>query len=265
MAKRYSISLIISTYNRPDALELILLSVLKQTVLPHEVIIADDGSRQETQQLIEQYKASFPLPLVHVWHEDAGFRLSVIKNKAVAKATSDYVIFIDGDLVIHRNFIEDYSKNIKPNSILVASRVFLSEGYTKELLSDKNASVIINNKTVEKNKIASYRIPWLHHLIKGSQTYKGARGGLMGVFKSDFVKVNGFDESFTGWGREDSDLYVRLLNTGVKRFNIKFAAITYHLWHKEISRDKLSLNDRLLEESIKQKRTWCPNGIDKYL
>jgi glycosyltransferase involved in cell wall biosynthesis len=265
MKKHTTISLIISTYNRPDFLELVLLSVLKQVQLPDEVIIADDGSTNDTKSLIEKYQTTFPIPLVHVWHKDEGYQLGAIKNRAAAKATGDYIVFIDGDLMLHPYFIFDYRKNLQENSILVASRVFLSEAYTTELLKTKNTTIQLSRANIEKNRKSAYRLPALHHIIGGSKTHVGARGGLMGVFRKDYIKVNGFDEAFTGWGREDSELFVRLLNSGIKRKNIKFAAITYHLWHPILSRKQLSANDSLLEKSIAEKRVRCQDGIDKYL
>ncbi|MFT3681679.1 MAG: glycosyltransferase family 2 protein [Ferruginibacter sp.] len=265
MEKQFSISLIISTYNNPAFLELVLLSVLQQHSLPDEVVIADDGSREETAALVNNYRQHFPVPLVHVWHEDNGYRLSAIKNKAAAKAAGEYIIFIDGDLMLHPYFIYDYRKNIKEGEILVASRVFLNETYTKKLLAEKTANIKAGSGNTEKNWLSSLRIPWLHHLIKGSTTHVGARGGLMGVFKKDYINVNGFDEAFTGWGREDSDLFVRLLNYGIKRRNIKFAAITYHLWHPMLSRKSLNTNDALLAKSIAEGSNRCSLGISQYL
>ena len=265
MMNPFSISLIISTYNNPRFLELVLISVLKQKLLPQEVVIADDGSREETKELIEIYKKIFPIPLLHVWHEDKGYRLSSIKNKAVAIAASEYVIFIDGDLLLHPLFIFDYQKSIHRGYILVASRAFLSKSFTQVLLNQKSCFVKFHRGNFEQNMASAVRIPWLHHLIKGSTTYKGARGGLMGFFKKDYVSVNGLDEAFIGWGREDSDLFVRLLNSGIKRKNIKFAAITYHLWHPILSRDSLSTNDALLQKSIDAQSKWCKKGVDQYL
>jgi glycosyltransferase involved in cell wall biosynthesis len=265
MKKNTSISLIISTYNSPVVLEVVLNSVLRQQSLPDEIMIADDGSGKETTDIIDSIKKRCPVPLVHVWHQDNGYQLSAIKNKATAKASGDYIIFIDGDLALHPSFIADYRKNIRTGEILVASRVFLNESYTKKILQHKNTVIQAWPWNTEKNWLSSLRINWLHHFIKGSINHVGARGGLMGVFKKDYVRVNGFDEAFTGWGREDSDLFVRLLNSGVKRKNIKFAAITYHLWHPELSRKKLSDNDNLLAKSIETRSTWCDKGISQYL
>ena len=265
MNSSIKISLIISTYNSNGPLEVVLNSVLKQQALPGEVLIADDGSGPETKNLVDRFSAIFPVPLVHVWHPDNGYQLSAIKNRAVAAAKGEYIIFIDGDLVLHPSFIFDYQQNIHPGEILVASRVFLSEAYTKKLLLQKKEPVKAWPWHTEKNWPSAIRIPWLHHFIKGSTSYIGARGGLMGVFRTDYIKVNGFDESFTGWGREDSDLFVRLLNSDVKRKNIKFAAITYHLWHPVLSRQQLATNDILLEKTIAAKSKWCEAGINQYL
>lgn len=260
-----SICLIISTYNSPIFLELVLLSVIRQRVLPKEVIIADDGSKSETKELIDRFKELFPIPLLHVWHKDEGYQLSKIKNKAVAASSSDYIIFIDGDLLLHPFFISDYQKNICKGEILVASRVFLKKSFTENLIKNKNKRVNVSLPDIEKNILNSFRIYGLHQLIKGKTSYKGARGGLLGIFKKDYLDVNGFDEAFTGWGREDSDLFVRLLNNGIRRRNIKFAAITYHLWHPQLSRDKLSVNDALLEKTISLQLKWCEKGISQYV
>ncbi len=265
MAFDTTISLIIATYNNPDYLELVLISVLRQRILPEEVIIADDGSKEETGALIQQYSHKFPVPLIHVWHEDNGYRLAAIKNKSAAKASKEYIIFIDGDLALHPYFIYDYKKNLRENAILVASRAFLTEAFSLFLVENKQHPVTFFWKNFEQNRFSAIRVPWLHYFIKGSRTYKGARGGLMGIFRKDYIKVNGFDEAFTGWGREDSDLFVRIINSGIKRDNIKFAAITYHLWHKILSRDNLNTNDALLEKAIKENKKRCENGINKYL
>jgi glycosyltransferase involved in cell wall biosynthesis len=265
MNSSIKISLIISTYNSIGPLEVVLNSVLKQNLFPDEVVIADDGSGPETKNLVDRFSAIFPVPLVHVWHPDNGYQLSAIKNKAAAKAKGDYIIFIDGDLALHPAFIVDYKQNLHAGEILVASRVFLSESYSKKLLQQKKGPVNAWPWHTEKNWPSAIRIPWLHHFIKGSTSHVGARGGLMGVFRNDYIKVNGFDESFTGWGREDSDLFVRLLNSGIKRKNIKFAAVTYHLWHPVLSRQQLATNDALLEKTIAERSVYCSTGISQYL
>ncbi|MGM0621573.1 MAG: glycosyltransferase, partial [Bacteroidota bacterium] len=160
------ISLIIVTYNRPDALSLILKSIEQQTVLPDDVIIADDGSTHKTEQLITNTKQSFPVPLLHVWQKDKGFRAAAIRNRAVRKSTGDYLIFSDGDLFFHPQFIYDFKKNARKNEALIGSRVFLSKRATQKRIQNNNYHPVfplISNE-VETNRINSVRLPLLNKL-----------------------------------------------------------------------------------------------------
>ena len=101
-----SISVVVTTFNRPDALHLVLAALTQQTLLPNEVIIADDGSTEETRQLIVQLKTTLNYPIKHVWQADEGFRAAKIRNQAVLQANYDYLIFLDGDCVPFPDFIE---------------------------------------------------------------------------------------------------------------------------------------------------------------
>lgn len=127
-------SLIISTYNRPDALRLCLLSVKNQTVMPDEVIIGDDGSRRETADLIKEFSRDFPVPLKHIWHEDKGFRLAMMRNKSVAATTGDYIIEIDGDLILHHKFVEDHIRFAQKGCYLKGGRTNLGRKLTEQAL-----------------------------------------------------------------------------------------------------------------------------------
>ena len=127
-------SLIIATYNWPEALNLCLLSIRKQRVLPNEIIIADDGSTEETRQLIDKIKQDYPVPITHLWQEDKGFRKTIILNKCFAKVQYEYIIQIDGDVFLHPDFISDHLKAARPNYLLQGSRVMLSDAYSKELI-----------------------------------------------------------------------------------------------------------------------------------
>ena len=127
-------SLIISTYNEPEVLEITLKSVLAQSVMPDEVIIADDGSKAPTQLLVDQYKGIFKIPFIHVWHEDNGFRLAEIRNKAIARASSDYIIQIDGDIIIHKHFIKDHLEFAKKGTFVRASRSYINEKTSDQIL-----------------------------------------------------------------------------------------------------------------------------------
>lgn len=258
-------SLIITTYNWPEALRLVLLSVQKQVVLPTEVIIADDGSKDETRKLIEQFQKTFPVPLVHVWHKDEGFKLAEIRNKAISKAIGDYIIQIDGDIILHKNFIKNHLQQAKPNTFLTGSRVWLDAAVS--LKSQKNFNTQFNwfSKGI-KNRLNAMYIPFLSKFLTKStlnvdQAVEGVRGCNMSFWKKDLILVNGYDEEMIGWGREDSEISVRLVHNNIKKERIKFGAIQYHQFHPINSRTGLNKNDEILEETIQQKKKKCESGL----
>lgn len=135
------ISLIITTYNRPKALWLTLISLIQQTKMPDEIIIADDGSKIETKLLIDRFIKKYNVFVNHVWQEDQGFRLSAIRNKAIAVARGDYIIQIDGDLILHKYFIEDHINWARKNTFISGTRCLLSKRLTNHLI--KKESVIL--------------------------------------------------------------------------------------------------------------------------
>lgn len=257
------ISLIIVTYNRSDALEVILNSIGKQSELPFEVIIADDGSTKKTKVLIEKMSTGFPVPLLHVWQPDQGFRTSRIRNEAIKISNGDYFIFSDGDLVLHPLFIEDFRKNAVYGEALIGSRAFINKKTTSKILKSGNFDfrVPLISAAFEKNKLNSFRMPFLSSLFQPVTYSIKLRGGLLGVWKKDLFEVNGWNEDFEGWGLEDSELLVRLGNYGIVFRKMKFRAITYHLWHETEKRERLSVNRDLLESSIKNRIEKCKNGL----
>jgi glycosyltransferase involved in cell wall biosynthesis len=256
-------SLIITTYNRKDALELVLLSVLKQSILPDEVLIADDGSREDTREMIDRYRAIFPVPLIHCWQEDNGFRVSAIRNKAIAESKYEYIIMIDGDIVLHPSFIDDHKRHAWKGRYLQGSRVLLYKDKTEQVLKNKSMKVwfvstgIGNNLNTIKSKILSE----IFSYYRGGHT--NVRAANLSCWREDILEVNGFNEDFIGWGREDSELAVRMDNLGIKRRHVKFAAFGYHLYHPESSRKQLSANDQILLDTIQKKLKRCENGISK--
>ncbi|MBD1420238.1 glycosyltransferase family 2 protein [Sphingobacterium chuzhouense] len=262
-------SLIISTYNWPEALELTLLSVLNQTILPEEVIIADDGSTSATKDLIMRMQNLFTVPLIHIWHEDKGFRLAAIRNKAFAKASTPYIVQIDGDIILHAKFIEDHLHIAQPGFLLQGSRVMLGKMYSKSLFEKKSTYINIWSPDIKRRE-NGFRIPLLSRYLlkkyKNKYPIYYARGANMSFWKQDLIEVNGYNENFEGWGHEDSDLTLRLMNKGVKKMIIKFAAIAYHLFHpekKEKSHEER--NKSILAASVKEKTIWNNFGLEKYL
>lgn len=263
--RRMTTSLIISTYNWPQALEVVLKSVARQQELPTEVIIADDGSKEETRALIERFQADFPVPLRHCWHEDTGFRLAAIRNKAMAMATGDYILSIDGDMVLHPAFVKSHQRMARHNTFLQGKRVLLQPEITAQILQSKEWHITPFSKGIVNrfNAVSSGVLASL--FSKKRPDIKAIRGCNMAFWRADVLKVNGFNEDITGWGREDSEFAIRLLNAGVQRRNLPFGGVGYHLYHPENARTSLPENDKILADAITQKATWCENGISKYL
>ena len=258
-------SLIISTYNWPQALELVLISVKCQHVLPIEVIIADDGSTNETKELIESFKADFPVPLIHVWHEDQGFNKSMILNKAIIKSKGDYIIQSDGDCILHASFVKDHLSFLKKNQYLFGSRVNIQANHLKRLFSEKQIKFNPFSKGIKKRTRALY-FPFLNRFFNLQNNFsKKFRGCNTSFFKSDCIAVNGYNEDITGWGREDSELMLRLHNNGVKTRRLRYRGIVFHIWHTEKSKDRFELNDKIEQKVINESLTWCENGINKYI
>ncbi len=259
------VSLIITIYNRPDALKLVLKSVLKQHRLPHEIVVADDGSGEETTDVIREAAKNSPVPILHAWQDDDGFRAAMSRNRAAAMSSGEYIVMIDGDMVLHPLFIKDHMEAAEPGTFVQGSRVLLSEEATKEAIIKSQISFSIFSKSI-KNRKNALRCTLLSSLFsRKSRSLKGIRTCNFALFRKDLLTVNGFDNRFVGWGREDSEFAARLLNSGMVRKDLRFAAIAYHLYHKESTREALKENDRRLERTIKERLVRCEDGIDRFM
>lgn len=261
------VSLIISTYNWKEALNLCLKSVKNQTVLPDEIIVADDGSRSDTKELIDAFRNQIPVPVIHVWHEDTGFHLASIRNKAFAKAQFEYVVQIDGDLILHPYFIADHISFAKEGSFVTGSRSKIREDLSCRLMKEGNIDVSVFMKGTS-NFINGLHLPFLSRFSEKRKANDifAARGCNMAFWRKDLLAVNGYNEDFEGWGREDTELVYRLMNIGLEKRFIKFRGIVFHIHHAERTQsDKLDQNDRLLADSVKRMLKRCDRGIDLYL
>jgi glycosyltransferase involved in cell wall biosynthesis len=259
------VSLIITTYNRADALSLVLRSVESQTVLPKEVIIADDGSNKETQKMIRDFQVSSSLNLTHSWQKDKSFRAAKSRNKAIAKSNDDYIILIDGDMILHPEFVEDHINNAESGYFVQGARVLLTRSATQDALAEMRTNFSFLSSGIQNRKNAIHSI-FLSRLFSKKKNYlRGIKTCNMAFFKQDCIEINGFNNDFEGWGREDSEFVVRLLNSGINRKNLRFNAIQFHLWHNENTRASLQQNDILLQNAIDNNSKWCDNGIDRYL
>ncbi|HEX4958670.1 MAG TPA: glycosyltransferase family 2 protein [Lacibacter sp.] len=261
-------SLIISTYNRPEALALCLQSVLRQSVMPLEIIIADDGSAAATKQLIDGFKQESTVPVSHVWQEDEGYQLSKIRNKAFAVAKGDYLIQTDGDLIFHRHFIKDHLSFARIGSFVSGARTNINEVTTHQLIQHQIAPDLHYNSAGLEKRYNAFRNALLRNVNAALQSSPTSLhyvlGCNMAFFKADLQKVNGYNEAFTGWGKEDNDIAARLINSGIKLRMLKFGAVVFHLWHKEADKNKVSTNETLFQESLKNNVTFVPLGMNQY-
>jgi glycosyltransferase involved in cell wall biosynthesis len=260
-----SCSLITPTYNWPEALELLLLSILNQSQLPNEVIIADDGSRAETKLLIESFQKKFPVPLVHIWHEDNQNQKPAIMNKAIAASKHEYIIEIDGDIIMNKNFVKDHLTFAQKGHYLFGSRATIQEKLLPDLFSKKIISFSFFSKGIKKRS-RTIRFPLLMHLAKSiERRSKKLRGCNMSFWKSDFIKINGFNEDLVGWGIDDSEMIQRLHNIGIRGKRLKYSGIAYHIYHKEQSKSHLDINNEIEKQTTEQKLTFIEKGINQYL
>ena len=258
-------TLVTPTYNWPQALELLLLSILNQIVLPNEVIIADDGSREDTKQLIEKFQKNFPVPLIHIWHEDLKNRKPKIMNMAIAAAKYDYIIEIDGDIIMNEHFIEDHLSYAEKGHYLYGSRATIQESFLKELFSKKIIHFNFFSKGITK-RTRTIRIPFLMNFSKSvDKRSSKLRGCNMSFWRDDLIKINGFNENLVGWGIDDSEMVQRLHNIGIKGKRLKHAGIAYHIFHKEQAKSNLEINNEIERQTTEKKLIFIEKGIDGYL
>jgi glycosyltransferase involved in cell wall biosynthesis len=259
------LSLVVTTYNRPDALALVLKSALAQRFPPADVVVADDGSGSETRALVEEVAARASFPVLHCWHEDRGFRLAEIRNRALAMARGHYLVMVDGDLVLDPWFLADHARAARTGWMVQGGRALLSEAVTRDALA--RARIDLGpGEPGTRNRKNAVRSRWLSALAsrRGRDVYR-VRGANLAFWREDVLRVNGFDEAFVGWGREDSEFVARMQHAGVRRRNLKFAAVAFHLWHPEASRALLPRNQQILEATLATRATRCVRGIDRHL
>ncbi len=263
------ISVIVTTYNREDALEAVLSALSRQSDRGFEVVIADDGSRAMTAAVVERWRTRLGVQLSHVWQLNCGFRAAEIRNRAILACRGDYCIFLDGDCIVSPDFVATHRKLAEPGWFVTGNRVLLSAALTEAVLREHlqpetwGASAWIGQRLRGGvNRLAALlRLP-LGPLRKlQARRWRGARSCNLAVWRSDLERVDGFDASFTGWGREDSDLLIRLLRCGLRRKDGRFATGVIHLWHAQLDRAQLAANDARLEGVLQSDRERAQRGL----
>jgi len=268
-----TVSVIVSTYNRPDSLRLVLTAFLHQKYVNFELIVADDGSTDATKSAIEEINLKSPLPVKHVWHEDKGFRLAAIRNLAASNSAGDYLIFVDGDCVPFPSFVTNHLRFSEQGWFGTGNRILISEKATRHILESKQPiynwglfDLIRERASGNINRILpAITLPDIGFRKAVQDKWRGARGCNLAFWRKDFEAVNGFDERYEGWGREDSDILIRLIRSGIKRKDMRFATPLLHLWHPEKSIQDETQNNPLLNEILISSEVRAKSGFDKYL
>lgn len=254
-------TLLIATYNWPEALRVCIKSVFHQSELPAEIVIADDGSDVETRKMVEKLRRISPVPIIHIWHPDNGFRKTIILNKAVRESSGDYIIQVDGDVILHPRFIEDHLQYAEKGFFIKGGRALLNKRKSEKFLRKGALPPQKINLFDTTNRFNSFRCSLLSMLFcRCTENYLSIRGCNMAYWKEDYIKVNGYNNDITGWGYEDRDLAVRLHNSGLKMKCLKFKAIEYHLHHDYKSREDGDRNFEISTNAINKDEIECKNG-----
>ena len=263
------ISLIVTTYNRPDALAAVLRGLIRQTDSSFEVVIADDGSEQETARTIEQLAKTTGLAITHAWQPDQGFRAAECRNRAILRSRGSYCIFLDGDCIPRRDFVERHRALAEPGFFVTGNRILLSPALTDRILREHIEAERWGIAALVRERLSGgiNRLTPALHLPLGplrklnDHEWEGARSCNLAVWRRDLYRVDGFDAAFSGWGLEDSDIVVRLTRAGICRKDGRFATGVLHLWHPESDRSGLPRNRRRLDSVIGDHRIRALQGL----
>ena len=264
MGSAFALTLVINTFNQPDYLGRGLNAVTRQSSSPDEVLLADDGSTDETKTVFEKWRAGQSFRSEHLRQEHEGFRRSRILNLAIASSRGDYLVFLDGDTVPHPDFVADHRAAAQHGFFVQGHRALVGEKAAawfgeNDFFADRRRALRQNQLSGLKN---SFRWPFAFR--KTSHRLRGIRGCNLALWRADLARVNGYNEAFVGWGREDSELAVRLINSGVRRLDLRGRALCFHLWHPPVSRAELASNDEMLAKAILEKHTRCEQGLDRH-
>jgi glycosyltransferase involved in cell wall biosynthesis len=257
---------IVTTFDWPQALALVLRGVARQDPLPAEVIVADDGSGPETCSLLGEIAQDYPVVLRHVWQEHRGFRVGEARNRAVAAARGEYVIFLDGDMLPQARFVADHLAAARPRCFTQGMRALAGAELTARLLAQDRLDVspFAGDLRARRNALRVPAAGWMRRPRAFGR--KLPMSCNQGFWRADLLSVNGFDERMAGWGREDTELALRCYRAGIRRLQMRYAAIAVHLHHAPRGDGNARTpNDAYLAESERRGRLRCELGIDRHL
>ncbi|MHB1512091.1 MAG: glycosyltransferase family 2 protein [Acidiferrobacter sp.] len=263
------LAVIVTTYNWPEALALVLAGYGAQTDACFELLVADDGSTPDTADVVTAFGQYAPFPVRHVWQPDEGFRAAAIRNRALAQTDADYIVFTDGDCVPLPGFVASHKALSEPGYFVSGHRALLSPALTSEVLATK--------APLFSWPLLRWVFHWLRRDInrwvglitipgtwgRRARGWAGVKTCNLGVWRSDLERLNGFEETYEGWGLEDSDLAIRLLRSGCRRRSGRFAAPLLHLWHRENSRAQFGRNEERLATCLNSTEIRARKGLSE--
>jgi glycosyltransferase involved in cell wall biosynthesis len=263
------VSVIVTTYNRADALDAVLRSLAKQSDREFEVVVADDGSTVGTAAIVTAWRDKVGRRLIHVWHEDRGFRAAEIRNRAILASQGNYCILLDGDCIARGDFVGVHRRLAQPGWFVAGNRTLLSPELTEKILAEKLApedwsfagwiAPRLRGGVNRLGAMVSLPLGPLRRLRQRS--WQGARSCNLAIWRADLDRIDGFDADYNGWGKEDSDIVVRLLHADVRRKDGMFATGVLHLWHAEADRSALTANETRLSNIISSDRIRARRGL----
>lgn len=259
------ISVAVITYNWPEALELVLRALAAQSELPHEVIVTDDGSQPATRELLERIALDYPVRLVHLWQPDDGARMSRARNRAIAAAQGDYVILLDGDMVAERHFIADHRAFARHGCFVQGSRALTDAALTRRMLEQDLVVPGFFSHGIERRRHTLHLPALARWYAKPGSKRRGIKSCNMGFWRDDLLRVNGFNEAMTGWGREDTELAVRAFHAGLLRRDLRFSALATHLYHPTRKHIVDNPNDLIVNDTLARQLVRCQLGLDQHL
>jgi GT2 family glycosyltransferase len=259
------VTLIVSTFDQPDYLARVLAGVSRQTRAPDEVLLADDGSGAETRRVFADWAAGRPFRCEHFWQKHEGFRKARVLNEAIASARGEYIVFLDGDTIPHGRFVADHLELAAPGQFVQGHRALVGQRAAAEFGKNGRAPGRLRALCAGQLSGAENVFRWPFAMKRWRTDLRGVRGCNFAMWRADLLRVNGYNEAFTGWGREDAELAARLMNAGVRRMDVRGRALCYHLWHPPADRGGLPANDELLAEAVEQSRQRCERGLDAHL
>ncbi|MCM2310505.1 MAG: glycosyltransferase family 2 protein [Steroidobacteraceae bacterium] len=257
-------SLVVTTHERPDALERVLDAVAAQSRPPDELIVADDGSGPATAAVVARHATAVAYPVHHAWQPHEGFRAGRIRNVAIARARCEYVVLLDGDMVAHRDFLGDHLALARRGHYSQGVRIQLDSAATQRLLAGGRPphGPLAPGLGILRRAYA-LRSPALACALRGiANAIVAIKACNQGFWRDDLLAVNGFDEAMTGWGAEDKELCARLANAGIRRQTLICAAIAWHLEHPPAPRNHAATNRARWQATVRARRTRCEAGID---